>query len=136
MNITKIRSVCIIDDDPIFIYGTKRIMNEADFTDEILVFNDGQEAFDALKAITEKGDELPSMIFLDINMPIMTGWEFLDEFIKMPNNNSENIIIYIISSSVDPRDIARIQQYKIVNNYILKPISIEDLHNILKSVGN
>ncbi|MBT2160056.1 response regulator [Zobellia sp. KMM 6746] len=133
---TKIRSVCIIDDDPIFIYGTKRIMNEADFTDEILVFNDGQEAFDALKAITEKGDELPSMIFLDINMPIMTGWEFLDEFIKMPNNNSENIIIYIISSSVDPRDIARIQQYKIVNNYILKPISIEDLHNILKSVGN
>ncbi|MGS0525998.1 hypothetical protein ACU8V7_13315 [Zobellia nedashkovskayae] len=66
----------------------------------------------------------------------MTGWEFLDEFIKLPNNNSENIIIYIISSSVDPRDIERIQQYKIVNNYILKPISIEDLHNILKSVGN
>ncbi|MGS0525999.1 hypothetical protein ACU8V7_13320 [Zobellia nedashkovskayae] len=63
MNITKIRSVCIIDDDPIFIYGTKRIMNEADFTDEILVFNDGQEAFDALKTITEKGEELPSMIF-------------------------------------------------------------------------
>ncbi|MGJ8737549.1 response regulator [Zobellia laminariae] len=136
MNITKIRSVCIIDDDPIFIYGTKRIMNEADFTDEILVYNDGQAAFDGLKAMAERGEELPSMIFLDINMPIMTGWEFLDEFIKIPNNNSENIIIYIISSSVDPRDIARIQQYKIVNNYILKPISIEDLHNILKSVGN
>ncbi|MGP1991990.1 response regulator [Zobellia laminariae] len=136
MNITKIRSVCIIDDDPIFIYGTKRIMNEADFTDEILVYNDGQAAFDGLKAMAERGEELPSMIFLDINMPIMTGWEFLDEFIKIPNNNSENIIIYIISSSVDPRDIARIQEYKVVNNYILKPISIEDLHNILKSVGN
>ncbi|WP_400070943.1 response regulator [Zobellia russellii] len=136
MNITKIKSVCIIDDDPIFIYGTKRIMNEVDFADEIIVYNDGLAAFDGLKEMTQKGEELPSMIFLDINMPIMNGWEFLDEFVQLPNNNAENIIIYIISSSVDPRDVVRIHEYKVVNNYILKPISIEDLHNILQNVSN
>ncbi|MBU2948530.1 response regulator [Zobellia uliginosa] len=136
MIVTKIKSVCIIDDDPIFIYGTKRIMNEVDFTEEIVVYNDGQQAIEGLKAMTAKGEELPSMIFLDINMPIMNGWEFLDEFVQMPNNNSEEIIIYIISSSVDPRDIAKIQEYEIVNNYILKPISINDLHNILQNISS
>ena len=137
MTITKIKSVCIIDDDPIFIYGTKRIMKEVDFADEITVYNDGLAAYDGLKEIIEKGEELPSMIFLDINMPIMNGWEFLDEFIQIPNNNnSEEITIYIISSSIDPRDIARIQEYEIVNNYILKPISIEDLHSIIQSIGS
>ncbi|WP_276168948.1 response regulator [Zobellia alginiliquefaciens] len=136
ITISKIKSVCIIDDDPIFIYGTKRIMNEVNFTDEIIVYNDGLEAYEGLKERTEKGEELPPMIFLDINMPIMNGWEFLDEFVQLPNNNSEEITIYIISSSVDPRDITRIQEYEIINNYILKPISIEDLHNILQSIGS
>ncbi|SIS40072.1 Response regulator receiver domain-containing protein [Zobellia uliginosa] len=135
MNITKIRSVCIIDDDPIFIYGTKRIMKEVDFSDEIIVYNNGQDAIEGLRQITNDGKELPSVIFLDLNMPIMNGWEFLDHFTEMPNNNQEDILIYIISSSVDPRDIARIQEYDIVNNYILKPITIEDLHKILKNTG-
>ncbi|CAZ95485.1 response regulator [Zobellia galactanivorans] len=135
MNITKIRSVCIIDDDPIFIYGTKRIMKEVDFSDEIIVYNNGQDAIEGLQQITDNGKELPSIIFLDLNMPIMNGWEFLDHFTEKPNNNQEDILIYIISSSVDPRDIARIQDYDIVNNYILKPITIEDLHKILKNTG-
>ncbi|MBU3028051.1 response regulator [Zobellia galactanivorans] len=132
---TKIRSVCIIDDDPIFIYGTKRIMKEVDFSDEIIVYNNGQDAIEGLQQITDNGKELPSIIFLDLNMPIMNGWEFLDHFTEKPNNNQEDILIYIISSSVDPRDIARIQDYDIVNNYILKPITIEDLHKILKNTG-
>ncbi len=131
----KIDSTCIIDDDPIFIYGTKRIMNEVDFCDDILVYNNGQDAIDGLTTMTEEGKTLPSVIFLDLNMPIMNGWEFLEDFVKIPNHNREKVTIYILSSSVDPRDLERIRHYEIISNYILKPISAEDLKNVLEQVG-
>ena len=130
----KLNSSCIIDDDDIFIYGTKKIMKKIDFCDEILVFNNGQEAMDGLKQLTAQNKKLPSVIFLDINMPIMDGWELLEDFIKIPNNNREHVIIYIISSSIDPMDIQKVQMYGLVNNYILKPIRIVDLEKVLNDM--
>ncbi|MFS4468831.1 response regulator [Maribacter sp. 2210JD10-5] len=131
MNTTKIESCCLIDDDPIFIYGTKRIMQEIDFCDSIIIYNNGQEALDGLMAISEAGEKIPQYIFLDLNMPIMNGWEFLDEFAQIPNENLQKTVIYIISSSVDPRDLEKVKNYKTVNNYILKPITPNDLESIL-----
>jgi CheY-like chemotaxis protein len=128
----RIESCCIIDDDPIFIYGTKRIMKEIEFCENIIVFNNGQEALDGIMEISQSASEIPQVIFLDLNMPIMNGWEFLDEFIKIPNRNLEKTIVYIISSSVDPRDLEKVKDYKQrVNNYILKPITPNDLESVL-----
>lgn len=124
---------CIIDDDPIFIYGTKRIMKEVDFAETILVYNNGQEAIEGLMEISQTEELMPEVIFLDLNMPIMNGWEFLDEYTNIPNDNPEKTIIYIISSSVDPRDLERVKNYEQVNNYILKPITPDDLSTILKA---
>lgn len=135
MELKKIQSTCIIDDDPIFIYGTKRIMKEVDFCDNILVFNNGQDAIEGLKELMAKGEDLPEVLFLDLNMPIMNGWEFLEDFVKIPNPVGKKVIIYIISSSIDPRDLERIRNYKMVNNYILKPLSPQDLENVLKDVA-
>ncbi|SDE95829.1 Response regulator receiver domain-containing protein [Pricia antarctica] len=129
----KIKTACIIDDDPIFIYGTKRLMAEVDFCETVLVFQNGQDAIDGLNKITANGEILPCVILLDLNMPIMNGWEFLEEFVKIPNHNREKVIIHIISSSVDPRDLGRIKNYEVVNNYILKPISKEDLESALEN---
>jgi len=130
----KIKSTCIIDDDPIFVYGTKRIMKELNFSDNIIVYENGQDAIDGLTKMTENGEDLPPVIFLDLNMPIMNGWEFLEDFVKIPNHNREKVTVYIISSSVDPRDLERIKNYKVVNNYILKPLSPEDLNSVLEKV--
>ena len=132
---SKVRTCCLIDDDPIFIYGTKRIMKEVDFSENILVFNNGQEALEGLMQISEAKELMPEVIFLDLNMPIMNGWEFLDEFLIVPNNNLKKTIIYIISSSVDPRDLERVKNYKQVNNYILKPITTADLETVLGAIG-
>jgi len=131
----KIEKLCIIDDDPIFIYGTKRLMAEIDFYETVVVYQNGQDAIDGLNGITANGEKFPSVIFLDLNMPIMNGWEFLEDFVKIPNHNREKVVIYIISSSIDPRDLERIKNYQVVNNYILKPISKEDLESVLRNAS-
>ncbi|SHJ49193.1 Response regulator receiver domain-containing protein [Maribacter aquivivus] len=130
----KVQLCCIIDDDPIFVYGTKRIIKEVDFAESILVYNNGQDALDGLTKISLAKEPLPDVIFLDLNMPILNGWEFLDEFKNCQSERSKSITIYIISSSVDPRDLERVKDYDQVDNYILKPITPDDLAKILGAV--
>ena len=129
----KVQVCCIIDDDPIFIYGTKRIIKEVDFAENIIVYNNGQEAVDGLKEIINEGGFLPEVIFLDLNMPIMNGWEFLEEYKNCQYDISKKTTIYIISSSVDPRDLERVKHYNEVDMYILKPITPDDLGKILST---
>ncbi|MGJ8658240.1 response regulator [Cellulophaga fucicola] len=131
----KIHSACIIDDDPIFVYGTKRIMNDVDFCEEIHVFENGLDAIEELNRLRVAKEKLPKLIFLDLNMPIMNGWEFLDDFQKIPGHIREGVIIYIISSSIDPRDIERVKTYDIVSDYILKPVTPKDLQNLLEELA-
>ncbi|WP_299321519.1 response regulator [uncultured Maribacter sp.] len=130
----KVQTCCIIDDDPIFVYGTKRIIKEVDFATSILVYSNGQEALDGLTKLCMAREPLPEVIFLDLNMPILNGWEFLDEFKNCKSKRSKKIIIYIISSSVDPRDLERVKNYEQVDTYILKPITPNDLAKILGTI--
>ncbi|WP_299800396.1 response regulator [uncultured Maribacter sp.] len=130
----KVQTCCIIDDDPIFVYGTKRIIKEVDFATSILVYSNGQEALDGLTKLCMAREPLPEVIFLDLNMPILNGWEFLDEFKNCKSKRSKKIIIYIISSSVDPRDLERVKNYEQVDTYILKPITPDDLAKILGTI--
>ncbi len=132
---SKIEKCCIIDDDPVFIYGTKRIMKEVDFCDDLIIFNNGSEALEGLKKISDQGLKIPEVIFLNLNMPVFNGWEFLDEFIHIPSNNLEKTLIYIISSSVEPRDLEKVKNYKDITNYILKPITPNDLEDIIKTLS-
>ncbi len=130
----KIDIACIIDDDPVFVFGTKKIMELANFSSSIMVFHNGHEALQNLKPIIEKGENIPEVILLDLNMPIMDGWEFLDEFIEIPT--SKQITIYIVTSSVDPADSKRAEKYDNVSNYLVKPIRSEDLKSILENFKN
>ncbi len=128
----KINLACIIDDDPIFIFGTKKIMQLSDICDSFMIFHNGKEALTKLKAIVKGGEELPEIILLDLNMPIMDGWQFLEAFVEIPT--LKTIHIYIVSSSVDPEDIKRSKQFKNVNNYIIKPIAVEKIREIFKDL--
>lgn len=125
----KIDIACIIDDDPIFVFGAKKIMQYANFCSAYMIFHNGEEALINLKSVIKAGERLPDIILLDLNMPIMDGWEFLDEFTKI--KTSKKITIYIITSSVDPADVERSKEYESVNNYIVKPITLEALQEIL-----
>ncbi|MFL1897123.1 response regulator [Aquimarina sp. 2-A2] len=126
----KIDLACIVDDDPIFVFGIKKVMELANFCNGFLVFKNGREALDKLKAIISSGEKLPDILLLDLNMPILDGWQFLEEFTKIPC--SKKITIYIVTSSVDPQDVAKAKSYELVSDYIVKPISVKRLKEILK----
>ncbi|NAY92255.1 response regulator [Muricauda sp. JGD-17] len=129
---SKLERACIIDDDPIHQYGMKILMKKLNFTEEILVFHDGQEAIDALLDLLNTGGQLPSVIFLDLNMPIKDGWGFLDDFVKIPHHNREQVTIYMVSSSINPSDRQRAETYEMVSNYIVKPVDEDQLREILR----
>lgn len=130
----KIDIACIIDDDPIYVYGAKRTLEIGEFCHSILIYHDGKEAFDKLSQIIKTNQKLPDLILLDINMPVWDGWQFLDEFIKIPIQ--QKITIFMVSSSIDPSDTERVKTYEAVSDFIIKPITIDKLRNLLKQVPN
>lgn len=122
---TKFKRACIIDDDHIYVYGAKRAMLKTNFCEEVMVFGNGKEALDNLLPFSGEKDKLPDVIFLDLNMPILDGWQFLDEFNGI--NSLKNMLIYIVTSSVNPADIERAKKYSLNNQYVVKPITTEKL---------
>ena len=127
---SQIDIACIIDDDPIFVFGTKKIMEITNFCKSIMVFKNGREAIDKLRPLIQDNGAVPAVILLDLNMPIMDGWEFLDEFTQI--KPSRTIKIYIVTSSVDPEDIRKSTRYTEVTDYIIKPITQDALNQMLE----
>ena len=125
-----INTVCIIDDDPIFVYGTKVLLNyNRSFCSNIIVFENGKEALDDLRFMLKTNKEMPEVIFLDLNMPIMNGWEFLDELKKM--DLKKKIGVYVVSSSIDKMDEEKSRKYDMVIDFISKPLTTNKLKQLL-----
>lgn len=129
-----INTACIIDDDSTYIFCLKRIMKTANFCNTIKVYNNGKHALDHLKYKMENQMELPDVILLDLNMPVMDGWQFLDQYMKIKKKKS--IPIYIVSSSIDPADKNKLSTYPEVTNFISKPIDKKKLNNISSQLVN
>ncbi len=123
------KSVCIIDDDPIFLMLAKRLISLNRFSDVIFEYKDGYEAYLALKQMHDQGEQMPDVIFLDINMPIWDGWDFLDEIIKLELQHIFEI--YLVSSSTSPYDREKAESYPSIKRFLTKPLEIEDLKSIL-----
>lgn len=124
------KSVCIIDDDPIFIMLAKRLFSLNGLNNTLSEFPDGREAFQALQKLHAYGEALPDVIFLDVNMPIWDGWDFLDEFGKLDLKSFPEI--YILTSSSHSLDREKAASYSIVNQMLNKPLKKDDLLSILK----
>ncbi len=127
---SKFKVACIIDDDPIYILTTKKIMEQVGFCEEIIVFNNGRQAIEGLSELSAAGRQMPDVILLDINMPVMDGWQFAEEYkqLSLPCNAD----IYVVSSSIDPEDIKRAHLTPCVKSYLTKPLT----RSILEGVVN
>jgi CheY-like chemotaxis protein len=128
----KINLACIIEDEPMHLYITKKLLDLTGMVESLLIFNNGKEAYDKLKAIFKASEKLPELILLDLNMPIWDGWQFLDEFTKIPIQTK--VIIYILTSSNNPDDLKRAESYNLSKNYLVKPISLDELKIVLSEI--
>ncbi len=116
----------LIDDNYIDNFVTRKILESGKFVENIVVRQSPGEAIEALKI----GAVVPDVIFLDIRMPMMSGFEFLEEYDKLSIANKENIKIYMLSSSLDPTDMKQSVLNKYISNYIHKPITHKALDDI------
>ena len=131
----KVELACIIDDDKIYVNLVKKIIEIKKLSENLLIYKNGKEALDYFKYIMENAtdeNKLPDIIFLDLNMPVMDGWEFLNEFIKIKNNLNKKITLYVVSSSIDPRDLERARSINLVTDYLIKPIELKKFEKIFE----
>lgn len=126
---------CIIDDDEIYLFSVKKVIELNNLSDKVLEFKNGQEAIDFFSKNHKDEHALPDVIFLDINMPVMNGWEFLEEFKKIQPAMSKSISLFVVSSSVDKSDVDKAKSLTPVQDYLTKPITANQLKSIYGAVA-
>jgi CheY-like chemotaxis protein len=117
-----VKSIFLIDDDPIFVYLTRRIIASIDRQCKINEFTDGELAIRYLGEICDKPELLPDIIFMDISMPVMDGWEFLNEYSQLRPKIKKDIALFIVSSSISPQEVERSKGYSAVSDFLIKPL--------------
>ena len=132
--------ILCVDDDPITLMLCKMVISKSSFASEVITAQNGEEAinyFDELK-LNNLGSEIPRyphLILLDLNMPVMGGWEFLDEFSKPDYTEAfKNTKVIVLSSTIDPRDINKSKNYPMVLDFMSKPITKEMLEDLKKAL--
>ena len=123
--------VALVDDDKIFQLTASKTIKALQLSDHILQFENGEDALKYLVDNASKADELPDYIFLDINMPFVDGWMFLQDYAGLKENLSKEISIFMVSSSIDPKDIQRARSIPYVQEYVVKPLSREKFTELL-----
>ncbi len=125
-------NLLVIDDDDINIFIIKKIVEKTGYKISMTAKSNGQLAIDYIKETLENNQTLPQLILIDINMPVMNGWEFVEAYTGL--NVTEDINLYILSSSVYENDIEKTKSYNNVKGFISKPLSLDRLTELLKEV--
>ena len=123
---TGYKTCLLIDDNYIDNFVTRRILESSNFADNIIV---QQSATDAIDAIRD-GLVKPDVIFLDLRMPLMNGFEFLQEYDKLVDHDKSATKIFMLSSSLDPVDVKRSGQNKYITQFIHKPLTQKILEEL------
>ncbi len=128
--------VFLIDDDQITLTLCELVIMKAKFAGDVITAKNGKEGlafysdyFARLKK-NKAPEPMPGIIFLDLNMPIMNGWDFLEDYLMKYADRMPETKVVILSSTVNPEDFSRANQYNIVIDFINKPLTIEGLNEL------
>ena len=128
---TKTPIIALVDDDHIFQLTASRTLKSTNIQHKILQFENGEEALSFIRSHVNDTENLPDYIFLDINMPYVDGWMFLEDYSMLKNKLGKPISIFVVSSSIDPRDVTRARKDSNVKEYVSKPLTKEKFIELL-----
>lgn len=117
-------AIFLVDDDPINNLINKRLLGKVGISDQIIEFLEGEEALTQIEILPTEHQVL---IFLDINMPVLNGWEFLEKYIQIFPNRQDKIVI--LSSSIDYQDRQKAREYQIVSGFLEKPLTLDKIYS-------
>jgi CheY-like chemotaxis protein len=134
----KVNCVLLIDDDYSTNFLNKKVVEKADCSEHIQVTSSAEEALDYLQSkgkFSENGDKFPQpgLVFLDINMPGMDGWDFLEEYKKLPREKKGRIVISMLTTSLNPEDRARAGSISEVDHFLTKPLTADAIQAIVNT---
>ena len=127
----KFNDVFVVDDDKIFHFIIKKLLLNNNINVTPFFFENGLQAIEGIKSKLNNQETQPDLILLDINMPVLDGWQFLEEFRLLKSKIQKEVVIYIISSSDNTVDRTRANDFKDeITDYYLKPITIDGIKSI------
>ncbi len=126
MDENTINTVMLIDDDPVSNKISQLFLRKHRWTAQVVTFEDGQQALHALRT----AQAAPDVILLDVGMPVYDGWDFLEEYEKLPREITGRCLLYLLSSSINPPDIQKAGNYRTVKAYLTKPLTPQALEQI------
>lgn len=130
----QIKLSCIIDDDIIYVNLVKKIIRNKNLSEKLIIFRNGEEALMYFKSNLNNfpTTSFPEIVLLDLNMPVMDGWEFLKKFRKLKNNNDFSTSLFVVSSSIDPYEINKAKSDSIVTDYLIKPVKMDAFEKLFR----
>lgn len=130
MQTYKYKTALLVDDNFIDNMINQKILNNSDFAETVIVKQSCEAAISYLQELVKNNEELPEIIFLDIRMPVKTGFDFLVEFQDIQSSKKEAVKIVMLSSSLDPSDHKKVIEFNNVTDFLGKPLTSDLLKDI------
>lgn len=127
----KLQSILLVDDDDTVNFFNEFLLKELQVSEDIVIRENGQEAIGYLTDIKDQPSEFPELIFLDINMPVMDGFEFLEAYREAHMQDKTNALIVMLTTSLHPKDVERANTYPFISEYVYKPLTKDKIQSIV-----
>ena|ERR1700742_2347501 len=124
--------ILLIDDDPVFVLLARKILESIDKALAVDVCADGELGIGYIDRAKEDPKSLPEFIFLDLNMPVLDGWGFLEAYSAIEHELGKKVKVYILSSTISADDIAHAMQYPFLSGFLIKPLEKSKMEDIVR----
>jgi len=128
----KLSNILLVDDSDSDNFISNRVITKANVLEEVTITYGARQALDYLSKSNEGRYPCPEIIFLDINMPDMSGWDFLEEYIKLSEEMKADVIVWMLTTAQSTRDRDKAATYEVINTFTSKPLSKDKLMKIIE----